>query len=190
MTMYSRAMAASVCERCNEGSEELRRARVRIGELTLEVTRLREQLREALKLNVLQQGDLTRYMELAASLQGHRPERVARDELQLAFEHVLESFTDTPAANASSEDTSETTAREAATGGEAASPRNEDESDAASAAAGALQGDRAGSPSGGDGKPRKGHGRRKLSLTNGCLTNPGGRAFDAVVRLGGIERLA
>jgi hypothetical protein len=167
MTMYSRAMAASVCERCNEGCEELRRARVRIGELTLEVTRLREQLREALKLNVLQQGDLTRYMELAASLQGHRPERVARDELQLAFEHVLESFTDTPAANASSEDTSETTAREATTGGEAASPRNEDESDAASAAAGALQGDRAGSPSGGgDGKPRKGHGRRKLSLTN------------------------
>ena len=100
MTMYSRAMAAGVCERCSEGSEELRRARVRIGELTREVMLLRAQLNEALKLNVLQQGDLTRYMELVASLQGHRPERVARDELQLAFEHVLESFTDTPIAPA------------------------------------------------------------------------------------------
>jgi len=156
MTMYSRAMAARACERCNEASEELRRARARIGELTLEVARLREQLREALKLNVLQQGDLARYMELVASLQGHRPERVARDELQLAFDHVLESFTDTPAASASSDDTSEP--RETATAG--------DDSDAASGPAAALQGDRSQSPSGEDGKPRKGHGRRKLSLTD------------------------
>ena len=165
MTMYSRAMAAGVCERCSEGSEELRRARVRIGELTREVMLLRAQLNEALKLNVLQQGDLTRYMELVASLQGHRPERVARDELQLAFEHVLESFTDTPAANTSSDDTSDASdtataseTRETATVG--------DETDAASAAAAALQRDPVQPPSGKDGEPRKGHGRRNLSLTN------------------------
>lgn len=163
--MYSRVVATGACERCREGSEELRRARVRIGELTREVMLLREQLREALKLNVLQQGDLTRYMELVASLQGHRPERVARDELQLAFDHVLDSFTDAPAANeptdgtsAASEPTTPSESSEKATAG--------DKTDAAHAAAAALQRDPVQPPSGKDGEPRKGHGRRKLSLTD------------------------
>jgi transposase len=167
--MFSRAMVLSACERCNEASEELRRARARIAELTREVMLFRQQLHEALKLNLLQQADLARYMELVASLQGHRPERVARDELQLAFDHVLESFADTPAANACSDDTSATSDTAAtsakATAGESSSPRDEDDSDAACMSGATLQGDPSRSSSD-DARPRKGHGRRKLSLTD------------------------
>ena len=163
MVMYSCVMADGACERCTERSAALRRAEARVEELTREVMLLREQLREALKLNVLQQGDLARWIALVASLEGHRPERVARNDLQLAFDHMLESFAGVPVANASCDDVAASGESDAPSRPTAASreaPASSEESAASSTGATAH------GPNDDERGTRKGHGRRMLSRTD------------------------
>jgi transposase len=59
----------------------------------------RQQLAEALKLVDLQKADLERYQLVFEQQRPNQPERVAREQLQLAFERVLETLADAPAAN-------------------------------------------------------------------------------------------
>lgn len=73
---------------------ELEVARARIEDVELNNARLHEQLRELNKLAELQRADLERYKQAIASAEGHQPERVPEDQLQLAFERVMESITD------------------------------------------------------------------------------------------------
>ncbi|MEJ7813527.1 MAG: IS66 family transposase, partial [Gemmatimonadaceae bacterium] len=123
----------------------------RVAQVEDESASLRAQLAETLKLVELQQADLDRYKKAYEAAQPNHPERVPREQLQLAFERVLEWLADAEAAN------------DARTDGDAA----------ADALAGVQQ------PAGGEGgdapcaappehrepKRRRGHGRRRLDLT-------------------------
>jgi transposase len=150
---------------------ELGRARGRILELETEQELLRAQLREALKLNELQQADLDRYRAECARLTPNRPERVPSNDLQLAFERVIATFGD-PANDAPepSEGASPAGADEANTAsGEASSPTpataSEGES-TATTASGEAPTPATPTPEKKPGKRRHQHGRRRLDLTN------------------------
>jgi len=77
---------------------ELAICRERIGSLESEAEDLRAQLSEATNLIELQRADIDRYNAQYERIQPNTPERVPSDQLQLAFEHVLESMSDVPAA--------------------------------------------------------------------------------------------
>jgi transposase len=99
-------LSSVACGQCEALSEALEAARARNIELEEQVahleadrTSLRVQLVEALKLCELQQADLDRYKkEHEAGLPNH-PERAPREQLQLAFERVLEVLGMQPPAN-------------------------------------------------------------------------------------------
>jgi hypothetical protein len=150
---------------------ELGRARGRILELETAQELLRAQLREALKLNELQQADIDRYRAECARLTPNRPERVPSKDLQLAFERVIATFGD-PANDAPepSEGASPASADEANTAsGEASSPTpataSEGES-TATTASGEAPTPATTTPEKKPGKRRHQHGRRRLDLTN------------------------
>lgn len=150
---------------------ELGRARGRILELETAQELLRAQLREALKLNELQQADLDRYRAECARLTPNRPERVPSNDLQLAFERVIATFGD-PANDARepSAGASLAGADEANTAsGEASSPTpataSEGES-TATMASGEVPTPATATPEKKPGKRRHQHGRRRLDLTN------------------------
>ena len=117
---------------------ELAAAHARIVDLEAELATLRTELVEVTKLSELQKADLDRYRAAIEASKPNQPERVARDQLQLAFERVLETFNVPPPAN------------------DAATDNNED---VAGTADDRLK-------SRGKGKGRDPHGRRALDLTN------------------------
>jgi transposase len=103
---------------------------------------LRTQLAETIKLVELQQADLDRYKKAYEATQPNHPERVPREQLQLAFERVLEWLAETAAANdAAVTDVQEPPAADAGDGAAAATPEEREP------------------------KRRPGHGRRRLDLT-------------------------
>lgn len=148
---------------------ELGRARGRIVELEAEQELLRAQLRETLKVKELQEADLDRYRAECARLTPNRPERVPSNDLQLAFERVLETFGDPandapdPSAGASPVGADESSAAS----GEASSPTPAAVSEGATAiASGEAPTPATSTPEKKPGKRRHQHGRRRLDLTN------------------------
>lgn len=81
---------AGTCRDCKKSSAALRRAQSRIVELEVELSALREVLEEKNKTTELLQADLKRYRYEYNVGQPNCPERVPKDQLQLAFERVLE----------------------------------------------------------------------------------------------------
>jgi len=73
--------------------------RLRVTELETECALLRAELDETLTLSELQQKDLERYKQAYEAGRPNHPERVPRDELQLAFEHVLDALGPSQAVN-------------------------------------------------------------------------------------------
>jgi len=98
VTICARVVTQGTCLQCKESKAAVARAEARVAELTREAALLRDQLREALKLTDLQGADLARWRDLVASMQPNRPERVVRNELQLAFAQVMESLGTMPGA--------------------------------------------------------------------------------------------
>lgn len=138
----------TICERCQVLSEALEKASTRNGELEQRVARLEAeraefeaQLAEMSKLCELQQADLDRYKKAYEASRPNHPERAPREQLQLAFERVLETFGIEAPANDS---------------------ERGDDTDASSAEGEAPRG------RGRNGKPKKRHphGRRNLELMN------------------------
>jgi transposase len=89
----------TTCPRCSALNEALQRAEERNGELASTVTRLESelvelqaQLAEMGKLCELQQADLDRYKKAYEASRPNHPERAPKEQLQLAFERVLESL--------------------------------------------------------------------------------------------------
>jgi len=89
----------TTCTGCETLSDALEKAARRNGELErriaeLEATRaeLESQLAEMSKLCELQQADLDRYKKAYEASRPNHPERAPREQLQLAFERVLETF--------------------------------------------------------------------------------------------------
>src|SRR5690606_17854865 len=105
-----------------------------------ECSRLHAELAETVKLTELQQADLERYKRASEASRPNHPERVAREQLQLAFERVLETLGVAPAANDDSADACEPQPEGATSTGGAGKPRSKR-------------------------SPRK-HGRRPLNLEN------------------------
>ena len=81
---------AGTCRDCKQSSAALRHAQSRIVELEAELSALREVLEEKNKTTELLQADLKRYRYEYNVGQPNCPERVPKDQLQLAFERVLE----------------------------------------------------------------------------------------------------
>ncbi len=154
---------------------ELGRARGRILELETAQELLRAQLREALKLNELQQADLDRYRAECARLIPNRPERVPSNALQLAFERVIATFGDAandapePSEGASAADADEATTASGEASSSTPATASEGES-AATAASGEAPSPATPTPTPTPekktGKRRHLHGRRRLDLTN------------------------
>jgi hypothetical protein len=75
-------------------------------ELQAECARLHIELAETIKLAELQRADLERFKKAYETVRPNHPERVAREQLQLAFERILLALAD-PANDASLSDRSE-----------------------------------------------------------------------------------
>lgn len=96
----------TTCDGCAVLTEALNEARARVTELEGAVARLeaeavelRAQLAETTKLCELQGADLERFKKASDASRPNHPERAPRDQLQLAFERVLESLGEKPAVN-------------------------------------------------------------------------------------------
>lgn len=87
---------ASVCRDCEQSQAALRQAHARIAELEAELGAVRALLEESTRTAELLADDVKRYRYAYNVGQPHSPERVPRDQLQLAFERLLETL---PAAN-------------------------------------------------------------------------------------------
>lgn len=125
-------------------AEERNRALVRVRELEEQVQALHVQLAEMAKLSELQKADLDRFKKAYEAARPNHPERAPSEELQLAFERVLEMLDAEPPANddsdtssASSDDGDVTTSTPTTTGDKGSKP-----------------------------KRRHRHGRRRLDLSN------------------------
>jgi transposase len=81
---------AGQCRDCKQGSAALRHAQSRIAELEAELNAVRELLEEKNSTAALLEADLKRYRYEYNVGQPNCPERVPKDQLQLAFERVLE----------------------------------------------------------------------------------------------------
>jgi transposase len=86
------------CKNCKALRAELATCHERIVALEGEAEDLKKQLSEATNLIELQRADIDRYKAEYERVQPNTPERVPRDQLQLAFERVLESMSDVPSA--------------------------------------------------------------------------------------------
>jgi hypothetical protein len=105
-------LSTTACSRCEELERALDLERARNAELDAECSTLRAQLAEAMKLSELQRADLERYKKAYETVRPNHPERVAREQLQLAFERILLALAD-PANDASTDDRDETSNGEA-----------------------------------------------------------------------------
>ena len=130
------------CSSCQELRAQLDAATQRARDLESLVETLRAQLRQATDLAELQAADIARYRAEQERTRPNRPEHLHKDQLQLAFEHVIACFSDSAAA------------QELAG---AAAANDDDTTDAS--------GDRS-SPPRKAGKGRHRHGRRRLDMTN------------------------
>ena len=100
-------MSKRACDRCASTKRVLRTARAKIAvlertvvELQAECAELHEQLAEALKEAELQRADLLRYEKAYESARPNHPERVPREQLQLAIDEMVAMLADdTPPAN-------------------------------------------------------------------------------------------
>jgi transposase len=81
---------ASACRDCKQSSAALRHAQSRIADLEAELSALRELLEQKNATAALLEADLKRYRYAYNVGQPNGPERVPKDQLQLAFERVLE----------------------------------------------------------------------------------------------------
>lgn len=104
-------MVTAGCDGCDKLREELNAERARSAELeqevarlTAECSRLEAELAETMKLTELQQADLERYKKAHEASRPNHPERAPREQLQLAFERVLEALGAEPPANDDSDD--------------------------------------------------------------------------------------
>ena len=79
----------------------------RIEALQAETATLQTQLREIAKSEALLRKDVERLTDLFAHTRPNCPERTPRDEAQLAFERVVETFGDTAANDAAKDDTAD-----------------------------------------------------------------------------------
>lgn len=82
----------TTCPGCRTLREALEKASGRNGELDRQVAQLEAQLVEMTKLCDLQRADLDRYRKAYEASRPNHPERAPREQLQLAFERVLETF--------------------------------------------------------------------------------------------------
>ena len=136
----------------------LRQAHARIAELEAELCAVRDLLEESTRTAELLADELKRYRYAYNVGQPHSPERVPKDQLQLAFERVLEAMppaNDAPDANSSGASGS----RDDGNATEPSSAADGDSSAAPSPPPPSRNGKR---------KPpqRPGHGRRNLDLSN------------------------
>ena len=106
-------MSETACDDCDTlraalRQEQASRAAVeqQFAELQVECARLRLELAETTKLAELQRADLERFKKAYEAAQPNHPERVPREQLQLAFERVLELF-DAAANDATADDDNE-----------------------------------------------------------------------------------
>lgn len=77
---------------CCAARQHLEDAHMRIVQLDAEITALRDELAEALKLTEQQQFDLNRYKKAIESSRPNCPERTDEDALQLGWTHVLKEL--------------------------------------------------------------------------------------------------
>lgn len=141
--------SAGACRDCEQSRTALRQTQARIAELEAELCALRALLEEKTRTTELLEDDLKRYRYAYNVNPPNSPERVPKDQLQLAFERVLECI---PPAN-DVPDVGDSVAAEPA------SPTGSDTSGAAPAHAPSSKGKR-------NPRQRAGHGRRNLDLSN------------------------
>jgi transposase len=153
------------CVSCEDLRARLATVEQRRGELETENEQLRVELREATDLIELQKGDIGRYRAAFEQVRPNTPERVSKDQLQLAFARILESCSDVPAAQTLAANQNREQGEEKKANGAPAAP----------------------------GKSKKGftpHGRRKLDLTalpvEECVIDPeevascGGQGYELI----------
>lgn len=87
------------CEALEAANARNRELEGQVAQLEKERDELHEQLAEMTKLCELQQADLERYRKAYEASRPNHPERVAREQLQLAFARVLEALADADPAN-------------------------------------------------------------------------------------------
>lgn len=92
-------VGTTTCEQCEAMREALDAARARNVALEQQVAKLEAQLAETVKLCELQQADVERYRKECESSRPNHPERAPREQLQLAFERVVETLGAEPPAN-------------------------------------------------------------------------------------------
>src|SRR5262249_2628299 len=107
----SSSLSTTACARCEDLDRALKLERGRNAELEAERATLRVRLAEALKLVQVQRADLERFKKAYEAARPNHPERVAREQLQLAFERILLALAG-PANDASTDDGKETTTAE------------------------------------------------------------------------------
>ncbi|MFC1642341.1 IS66 family transposase [Myxococcota bacterium] len=169
--MISHALVvAPSCVGCEQNLAELEQARAnivqleqRVIELDAECMQLRTQLHEAAKLIKLQEADLERYKKAYETCRPNHPERVPREQLQLAFTRVLEFLgladndTTAPSSPETSAESPDSDVTPQPPHSETEDPNASEDTD-----------DQQPNP-GGQSKPpkrRHPHGRRRLNLTN------------------------
>jgi transposase len=142
---------AGTCQDCKQSSAALRQAQSRIAELEAELSALRELLEEKNATTELLEADLKRYRYAYNVGQPNCPERVPKDQLQLAFERVLAYV---PPANDLSGGATDTRSDEAETPSAGSDPSS--------------IGPERSPPANGKCNPRgqRGHGRRNMDLSN------------------------
>lgn len=86
------------CNSCEELRTQLAAEKDRTRTLEAQLESLRAQLREAANLIELQTADLARYKAEQQRTRPNKPEHVAADQLQLAFEQLLTNYSDVAAA--------------------------------------------------------------------------------------------
>jgi hypothetical protein len=92
------------CEALEAANARNRELQEQVAQLEKERAELHEQLAEMTKLCELQQADLERYRKAYEASRPNHPERVAREQLQLAFARVLEALADAEPANDGDDD--------------------------------------------------------------------------------------
>jgi len=89
------------CSRCEQMRVDLESARAHAGVLSRELEQVRRLLHEVQKLAVLQAADIERYKKvIREQAQPNYPERVHNDQIQFAFERILQQLTEGPSKQA------------------------------------------------------------------------------------------
>jgi transposase len=153
----------NVCRDCEQSQAALHQAQARIAKLEAELGALHELLEEKTRTVELLADDIKRYRYAYNVGQPHSPERVPKDQLQLAFERLLETL---PAAN----DVTDASSSGVSGSGDGGSRDGGNASEPSSATGGNTSAAPPPPPPSRNGKrnsqPRTGHGRRNPDLSN------------------------